>query len=260
MSSKLLLAAANPPDPEALARVAQLTLSGYANTLSQVLGSPAAATLKNISAPPQPMAWTWIGDDSVIVLVNGTTDPHGEYGPQFVGWQAPLETDGGAVNAWYSYAAQLYAAALPGRVDMVIGHSMGGAIAVELCKLLRDRGGDSANCVCVALGAPRSRDSIAAAAISGTNTVQVGYVTDSVTVLPGDLPTGYSWRHPGRIYQMDDYGALTAVDEQPVGAGSAGLLLVRWGTAPHAPQWYFDTLLRQITPGPDKRWPFHLDP
>jgi hypothetical protein len=224
MSSPLLLAGNTPPDASALAYASVLVAAAYGGSLESSVRFPTSGIVE-ISSDPFPRAWTWIESGSRIVLINGTTAIRDDGGQQWLGWQAPTVFAGGRINAWYRTVAVAISTALPVGADIVIGQSMGGAIACELTQILR--GGISPNCICLTLAAPRGRDIIGAAGY-GTWLTRVNYEHDPVPYLPGSIPLGNDWRLGGRVYLFDANGKLRIGQDDYSDVATATSLLARW--------------------------------
>jgi hypothetical protein len=215
-------------DPVKLKYLATCCQAAYEGNLANVIGADASELTVRLN-PPLPKTWTFRKQDSVLMLIQGTT-----YGSEYVyqtdGWLNPVPVPGGVANSYYHGVGQAAYIASPNNVDLCFGHSLGGAAADAAAAFYR--AGGRPQTFAASFGAPRVW-SQGSTPINGGG-VHTFFALDPVPLQPYDGFGGFNWR-----LGSDNYMALPTALElvSPQGASNIGAIatiLNTYGSSWHA--------------------------
>lgn len=175
-----------------------------------------------------------------VVVVPGTTSPAQEKA-QLAGWLLPAAWPaGGVVNDLYSALALLIAPLLPADTKLIVGHSMGGGLALLLAFIGQAAGLPIVGAVGIA--APRILSDAAIAATAWPNWINVTNAFDPVPLVATDGFGGHNWRMPANQLQVDGVGQLRFLPVAPSTAAETAAIFAAVGDQYHSIGRYVDWL------------------
>lgn len=231
-------------DTAKLRYLAECCQAAYNGVLADRIGTDAGELVRRV-APPLPPVWTWRKQDSLLLMIQGTT-----YGAEYVfqtdGWLNPVDVMGGLVNSYYAGVGEQAFLAAPLAVDLCFGHSMGGAAAQVAAARFRHSGRPA--CFAASFSSPRpyavGHPEIAASDIN------LQMPKDPVPFLPYDGFGSINWSVSNDAYMSLPNGLSLLESRLASSVGFISYLLYTYGTKYHDIGVYVDYLRQTTPPGP----------
>jgi hypothetical protein len=183
-----------------LSRAIEAAYTGGAPAVQSWVNSPTV----EISPHLGPKSVSWVQDGERIVLVLGTLSA-GEYVSQTNGWVFPRPIGQGVVNSYHASRADMIYPNVPSDTKLIVGHSMGGAIAGLLGRL-----GAASGLRVIGIGTPRYAD---AYAVLEPGWAQSAYFADPRDLVSETPALGFGfplrdWRVPLLEYAVTPDGIV----------------------------------------------------
>lgn len=236
-----------PPLVGKLLYIARVCSAIYQDNLKETIKP--GYNLRRISGaiPPGIFAFDIAGE--TVVVVPGTTNAEQTVN-QYGGWVVPAAWGpGGKINAEHLDLGNQIYPTLPVNTSLIIGHSLGGAIALQLAARAKSDGRPIVGAV--GIGAPRSFNLAAVNATAWPSWINVVHAFDPVPLIAPDGIGLQSWRMPAEQWQIDPYADLDRTDVLPSSTTDLLAILAAIDSEWHWSTKYVDSLNLATLPRPE---------